>query len=185
MVLSKVVELGAQAPHGDDAPDAREDDMRWTAGLAIVLLTTNCWAQENGEFSDLIGVWAHNSAACSDYTSGKVDRLPDRASKTPYELIGICANGIDVLYQPVGCRTKASNVPGVRRIEVDSTCSVKDYEAEQGHFRIEVTGPNSISFHESDFTGNFSISGDYVRCERHYLCSERVNEIGGPAGGNR
>jgi len=33
VVLSKVVELGAQAPHGDDAPDAREDDMRWTAGL--------------------------------------------------------------------------------------------------------------------------------------------------------
>jgi hypothetical protein len=62
---------------------------------------------------------------------------------------------------------------------------VKDYDSEESHFRIEVSGPDSISFHEEDFTGNFSISGDYVRCERHYLCSERVNEIGGPAGGNR
>jgi hypothetical protein len=159
--------------------------MRWTAGLAIVLLSSNCWAQENGEFGDLIGVWAHNSAACSDYASGKVDRLPDRASKTPYELIGICANGIELLYQPVGCRTSASKVPGVNRVEVDSTCSVKDYDTERGHFRIEVTGPNSISFHESDFKGNFLISEDYVRCEHHYQCSERVNELSGAAGGNR
>jgi hypothetical protein len=159
--------------------------MRGIAGIAVVLFSANCWAQENGEFNDLIGVWAHNKVACSDYTSGKVDRLPDRASKTPYELIGICANGMDLLYQPVGCRTKISNVPGVSRIEVDSTCSVKDYDSEEGHFRIEVTGPDSIVFHEEDFTGNFSIRGDYVRCEHHYLCGERVNEIGGPAGGNR
>jgi hypothetical protein len=185
MVLSTVAELVPRTPHGNDPSDATEDDMRWTAGSVIVLFTANCWAQENREFNDLIGVWAHNSAACSDYTNGKVDRLPDRASKTPYELIGICANGIDLLYQPVGCRTNAANVSAVSKFEVDSTCSVKDYEAEQGHFRIEVTGPNSISFHESDFTGNFSIFGDYVRCEHHYLCSERVNEIGGPTGGNR
>ncbi len=70
--------------------------MRWRAALALVLFSTTCCAQENGEFNDLIGVWAHNSAACKDYTSGKVDRLPDRISKTPYELIGICANGIDL-----------------------------------------------------------------------------------------
>jgi len=80
--------------------------MRWLVRVALILFSTNCWAQENGGFNDLIGVWAHNSAACRDYTSGKVDRLPDRASKTSYELIGICANGIDLLYQPVGCRTK-------------------------------------------------------------------------------
>jgi hypothetical protein len=155
--------------------------MRWIAGIAIVFFATACWAQENGEFKDLVGVWAHTSAACSDYTSGKVDRLPDRVSKTPYELIGICTNGVELLYQPVGCRTNASNVEGVPRVEVDSLCSVKDYEPQGGHFRIEVNGPNSISFHEADFTGNFSISGDYVRYERHYLCSDRVNDIDAPA----
>jgi hypothetical protein len=58
---------------------------------------------------------------------------------------------------------------------------VKDYAPKGGHFRIEVNGPNSISFHEPDFTGDFSISGDYVRCERHYLCSDRVNDIDAPA----
>ena len=115
--------------------------MRWAATLALVLSCTACWAQEKGEFDSLTGVWAHNSAACRDYTSGQVDRLPDRTSKTPYELIGIYANGIDLLYLPVGCRTHASNVPGVSRVEVDSTCSVKDYDSEEGHFRIEVTGP--------------------------------------------
>jgi hypothetical protein len=159
--------------------------MKWIAGLAIVLLPSICWAQENGEFKDLVGVWAHTSAACTDYTSGKVDRLPDRVSKTEYELIGICTNGVDLLYQPVGCRTNATNVEGVPRVEVDSLCSIKDYAPEGGHFRIEVNGPNSISFHEKDFTGNFLISGDYVRCERHYLCSERVNEIDAPAEGKR
>jgi len=91
------------------------------------------------EFKDLVGVWAHTSAACSDYTSGKVDRLPDRVSKTPYELIGICTNGVELLYQPVGCRTNASNVEGVPRVEVDSLCSVKDYAPKGGHFRIEAT----------------------------------------------
>ena len=155
--------------------------MIWIAGLAIVFLSTTCLAQEKGEFKDLVGVWAHSSAACSDYTSGKVDRLPDRVSKTPYELIGICTNGVELLYQPVGCRTNASNVEGMPRVEVDSLCSVKDYAPKGGHFRIEVNGPNSISFHEPDFTGDFSISGDYVRCERHYLCSDRVNDIDAPA----
>ncbi len=159
--------------------------MRWTFGLTFLLLSAQCWAQENGGFNDLVGVWAHNSAACKDYTSGKVDRLPDRASKTPYDLIGICANGIELLYQPVGCQTKVSNVAGASRVDVHSTCSVKDYDPEEGHFRIEVSGPDSISFHEEDFTDNFAISGDYVRCEHHYLCSERVNEIGSPAEGNR
>jgi hypothetical protein len=113
--------------------------MRWIAGSAIVFLSTTCWAQEKGEFKDLVGVWAHTSAACSDYTSGKVDRLPDRVSKTPYELIGICTNGVELLYQPVGCRTNASNVEGVPRVEVDSLCSVKDYAPKGGHFRIEAT----------------------------------------------
>jgi hypothetical protein len=156
--------------------------MKWMAGIAIVLLGTACRAQESGEFNDLVGVWAHTSAACTDFTSGKVDRLPDRASKTPYELIGICANGMALLYQSVGCRTSATNAPAASGVEVDSLCSVKDYEPEGGHFRIEVNGPNSISFQETDFTGNFSISGDYVLCEHHYLCSERVNDIGAPAG---
>jgi len=94
--------------------------MRRPVSLALVLLTTNCWAQENGQFNSLIGVWAHTSAACRDYTSGKVDRLPDRASKTTYELVGICANGIELLYQPVGCQTKASNIPGISRVDVRS-----------------------------------------------------------------
>jgi hypothetical protein len=159
--------------------------MRWIAAIALMLSGAPCLAQENGEFKDLVGVWAHTRAACADYTSGKVDRLPDRASKTPYELIGICATGVDLMYEPVGCRTKAANVPGVKSVEVDARCSVKDYELENAHFHIEVEGPNSISFHESDFTGNFSIAGDYVRCEHHYLCSERVNEIEAPGESGR
>ena len=158
---------------------------RITSMTAIILLSTGCWGQENREFNELIGVWAHNDAACKEYTSGKVDKLPDRASKTPYELIGICANGLELLYQPVGCRTNASRIPDASEIEVHSSCSVKDYDSEKGHFRIEVSGPNSIAFHEPDFTGNFSISGDYVRCEHHYVCSDRVKEIGDSAGGNR
>jgi len=157
--------------------------MKRITGIAAVLLSTACWAEENGEFNDLVGVWAHTSAACTDFSSGKVDRLPDRASKTPYELLGICANGFDLLYQPVGCRTNATQAAGASTVEVDSLCSTKDYPPQGGHFRIEVKGQNAISFHETDFnTGYFWISGDYVRCEHHYQCSERVNEIETPAG---
>jgi hypothetical protein len=159
--------------------------MRWIAAIAIALLGTPCWAEENGKFGNLIGVWAHTSAACADFSSGKVDKLPDRASQTPYELVGICASGVDLLYQPVGCRTHATQDAGASKVEVDSRCSVKDHEPQAGHFRIDVGGPDSISFHEDDFTGDFAIAGDYVRCERHYTCSERVNELDSPAAGGR
>jgi hypothetical protein len=159
--------------------------MRWMAGIAVALLGAPCWAQENGKFTDLVGVWAHTSAACADYSSGKVDQLPDRASQTPYELVGICANGLDLLYQPVGCQTHATKAPGGNKVDVASNCSIKDYDPQAGHFGIDVGGPDSISFHEDDFTGDFSIAGNYVRCERHYTCSERVNELAPPAASER
>jgi hypothetical protein len=159
--------------------------MRWIAGIAIALIGSPCWAQDDGKFTDLVGVWAHTAAACADFTSGKVDRLPDRASQTPYELVGICANGIDLLYQPVGCRTDATKGASGNKVDVRSNCSVKDYEPQAGTFGIDVAGPDAIAFHEDDFTGDFSIAGDYVRCERHYTCSERVNELEAPPAGGR
>ncbi len=159
--------------------------MRWIAGIAIALVGAPCWAQEHGKFTDLVGVWAHTSVACAAFSSGEVDKLPDRASQTPYELVGICADGVDLLYQPVGCRTHATKGAGGSKVEVDSLCSVKDYEPQSGHFRIAISGPDSISFREDDFTGDFSIAGNYVRCERHYTCSERVNELDAPAASGR
>jgi hypothetical protein len=72
-------------------------------------LGTSCLAEEDegkpGEFRYLVGVWAPSKATCDKYERGAVDRLGDRASKTRYDLLGICSDGMELLYEAMGVGT--------------------------------------------------------------------------------
>lgn len=145
----------------------------WRAGAALLwfCLATGAGADPQSA-KDLIGIWAHSEADCQTKLSGQLDRGDlSRPEQTPYELVGFCKSGMELLYQPVYCATQ--EIEAVRGgYRWSGTCRVKDYDPRRLQFILKSNGSNAISFDERDFDGSdFSIDGSYVRCSLTYKCA--------------
>lgn len=125
--------------------------------------------------ADLQGSWARSKADCHADVAGKLARGDiDRVIATSYEMIGICREGIELLFQPQHC-TIQSAVPGAGGLTLSGPCQVKG-QPNPARFTITPLPSGAIRFNEQDFAQNyFSISGDYVRCSRAYTCTEPLD----------
>jgi hypothetical protein len=113
---------------------------------------------------DLTGIWAHSEADCKKFDTENPTTL-----KT-YELVGICNDGLDLMYQPVRCTASAA-VRRADKLHVAAVCWTKGLYQTRHSIGITIKGGDAISFNESDFDkAAFSITGDYVRCNRYYRC---------------
>jgi hypothetical protein len=136
-------------------------------------IATNVASTSSGDAaSNLLGIWAHSEADCQTKLSGRLDRDDlSRPERTRYELVGFCRHGMELLDQPVYCETEQikNQSSGYRW---SGRCEVKGDPFYPVSFRMRVTGANAISFNQNDFApGNFSISGNYVRCSLTYKCT--------------
>ena len=117
-----------------------------------------------GPLADLTGIWAHSSADCQLATNGALDKMSRFDSKR-YQVVGICGDGFDYLQRAFSCGalnvSKAADV-----LDVETSCTLKDYDAEKKHVHIKVRDTDSLQF----LDGEFEITGDYVRCTRSYSC---------------
>lgn len=112
-------------------------------------------------FANLIGTWAHTAEACKIETAEGLDNVTRRQS----EMIGICGNEVDLLYEAFRCTTETVDKVGAP-MELDMACRTKDYEPEKQHVQLKSIGTNALQFS----TPNFAIKGDYVRCSQAYSC---------------
>jgi hypothetical protein len=124
---------------------------------------------------ELTGLWAPSKAGCEAILSKEP---PPRSVAKHFGVIGICSNGLEMVYQPVSCSARdlgnKSNV-----ISIAAACRTKDYEPIPLRIRISVKNPNVISFSEEDFdTNQFSLEGAYRRCNHTYQCVSRSNTGG-------
>jgi hypothetical protein len=90
-------------------------------------------------------------------------------------LVGICNDGLDLMYQPVRCA--ASDV--VRRadkLHFAAVCWTKGLYQTRHSIGVTIKGGDAISFNEFDKV-NFSILGNYVRCNRYYRCDKQVRGL--------
>jgi hypothetical protein len=119
-----------------------------------------------GPLADLTGIWAHSSADCKLANSGALDKMTRFDSKQ-YQVVGICGNGFDYLQRAFSCGalnvSKAADV-----LDVETSCTLKDYDPEKKHIHIKVRDADSLQFLDSEF----EIRGDYVRCARSYSCDQ-------------
>jgi hypothetical protein len=87
------------------------------------------------------------------------------------------ADGLDLMYQPVRCA--ASDV--VRRadkLHFAAVCWTKGLYQARHSIGITIRGGDAISFNENDFDKDyFSISGNYVRCNRYYRCEKKYRGL--------
>ncbi len=145
-------------------------------GIALYCLAVYPACADDGPTSlaDLQGVWAHTPADCRRDLDGEWDRGEiDRVIATSFEKIGICPNGVEILFQPQHC-TATSVSATSSGLEVRGPCRVKGYHLD-ARFIIKRT-PFGISFNKDDFNANyFWIEGDYVRCSKSYSCTEPLN----------
>jgi hypothetical protein len=128
--------------------------------------------QSIDSLAEFKGIWAHSEADCALKTSGRLDADDvDRVTSSSYELVGICEDGIDLLYQPVNCGTSGA----VRQddlVELSAACRIKDYVADRRErVLIKVQDPDTILFADP----KFMVFGKYVRCTRSYSCDKAWN----------
>ena len=122
---------------------------------------------------EFTGIWAHSEADCEKKMSGALDKGDmDRVQTSSYELVGICENGLDMLYQPVNCGasqiTKQEDM-----IKFRAACRIKDYVSDkQDRVLLKVEGKNDILFADPDFM----VFGRYVRCSQTYTCEKAWNQ---------
>ena len=122
-----------------------------------------------GTLKAFTGIWAHSDDDCKKKMSGALDKGDlDRVQTSSYELVGICEDGLDMLYQPVNCL--ASDIGKQEDIvEFRASCRIKDYIAdERERVFIKVEDPDHIEFTDKDFM----VFGRYVRCSRSYACEK-------------
>jgi hypothetical protein len=115
------------------------------------------------------GIWAHSEDDCKKKMSGALDKGDlDRVQTSSYELVGICEDGLDMLYQPVNCL--ASDIGKQEDVvEFRAACRIKDYVADKRErVLIKVDDPDHIEFTDKEFT----VFGRYVRCSRSYECEK-------------
>ena len=144
-------------------------------GLLCVVAAADVAALEGqvespGTLKALTGIWAHSEDDCQKKMSGALDKGDlDRVQTSSYELVGICEDGLDMLYQPVNCGAfdiaKREDV-----IEFWAACRIKDYVADKRErVLIKADDPDHIEFTDKDFM----VFGRYVRCSRSYECENQ------------
>jgi formylglycine-generating enzyme required for sulfatase activity len=123
--------------------------------------------------TNLTGIWAHSAADCKVKLSGRLDRPDvDRVTSSSYELVGICGDGVDMLYQPVNCGASDIISQG-SQIQFAAACRIKDYVADRrNRVLIKVQDPDTILFADP----KFMIFGKYVRCTHAYACAKAWNK---------
>ena len=141
------------------------------------LLLSNALALEGpvesmDSFRDYVGVWAHSDADCQAKMSGRLDKDDvDRVTASSYELVGICADGIDMLHQPVNCGASGF-VKQEDLIEFSAACRIKDFvDDRRNRVLLKVQDADTILFADP----KFMIFGRYVRCSRQYTCDKSWN----------
>jgi hypothetical protein len=122
---------------------------------------------------ELTGIWAHSEEDCKMKMSGALDKGDlDRVQTSSYELVGICDDGLDMLYQPVNCGA-SDIVKQEELIEFRAACRVKDYVADKRErVLLKVGDSDHIQFADQ----NFMVFGSYVRCSRSYSCEKSWNQ---------
>jgi hypothetical protein len=103
-------------------------------------------------------------------TRGQLDHV-DRVTSSSYEIIGICADGLDLLHQAVSCGASFP-VKQDDLIEFSAACRIKDYVADRRErVLLKVQDPDTILVADTKFT----VFGKYVRCTRAYACDKSWN----------
>lgn len=126
-------------------------------------------AEDRENLKAFAGIWAHSEDDCKKKMSGALDKDDvDRVQTSSYELVGICEDGLDMLYQPVNCG--ASDIGKQKDvIEFRAACRIKDYVDDKAQrVLIKVEDPDHIEFIDKDFM----VLGRYVRCSRKYECEK-------------
>jgi hypothetical protein len=122
---------------------------------------------------DFTGIWGHSEDDCKKKMSGALDRGDlDRVQASSYELVGICDDGLDMLYQPVNCGASGI-VKQEDLIEFHAACRIKDYVADKRQrVLLKVEDADHIQFADQEFM----VFGKYVRCSRTYACEKSWNK---------
>jgi hypothetical protein len=122
---------------------------------------------------DFTGIWAHSEDDCKKKMSGGLDAGDlDRVQTSSYELVGICDDGLDMLYQPVNCGASGI-VKQHELIEFSAACRIKDYVADKRQrVLLKVEDSDHIQFADQEFM----VFGKYVRCSRSYACEKSWNK---------
>ena len=144
--------------------------------MLMLMLTSS--AAHAGSLKDFTGIWAPADGgavpadvACKKELASREHQNPSQ--RRPYELVGICERGIDILYQPVHCH--ASNVIGDgTSVQFDERCTTKGEYIDSFHSRIIMKGKRSIEFSRTPTQSGGGYSPDlkirYIRCNRAYSC---------------
>jgi hypothetical protein len=122
---------------------------------------------------DFTGIWAHSEADCEKKMSGALDKGDmDRVQTSSYELVGICENGLDMLYQPVNCGA-SEIIKEEDMIKFRAACRIKDYVSDKPErVLLKAEGKDDILFADP----NFMVFGRYVRCSQTYTCEKAWNQ---------
>ena len=142
--------------------------------VTSLLFVCNTTAQA-ASLKKITGIWAHSAADCKRDIAGSLKRGEiDRVTATSYEMVGICTNGLELLFQPHHCT--ASSIHKISGgLEFRGRCRVKDYQL-TSRFNISVKSSRVISFNKKDFDkAYFWIEGSYVRCTRSYVCGQPLD----------
>jgi hypothetical protein len=128
---------------------------------------------EGESLKDFTGIWAHSEDDCKKKMSGALDKGDlDRVQTSSYELVGICDDGLDMLYQPVNCGASGI-VKQNDLVEFSAACRIKDYVADKRQrVLLKVQDPDTILFADQEFM----VFGRYVRCSRTYSCEKSWNK---------
>jgi hypothetical protein len=133
------------------------------------LAATEGQSENPANLKAFTGIWAHSEDDCKKKMSGALDKGDlDRVQTSSYELVGICEDGLDMLYQPVNCG--ASDIGKQEDVvEFRAACRIKDYVADKRErVLIKIDNPDHIEFIDKDFM----VFGRYVRCSRSYECEK-------------
>jgi hypothetical protein len=116
--------------------------------------------------ADLTGIWAHSSEDCKLANSGALARMTRFDSKQ-YQVVGFCGARFEYLHEAFSCQGTDVKKSG-NDLDVETSCSLKDYDPQKKLIHIRVRNPDSLRFLDSEF----EINGDYVRCSTTYLCNQ-------------
>jgi hypothetical protein len=148
------------------------------AGLLCGAMASDASAIEGSvesvdSLKDFTGIWAHSEDDCKKKMSGALDAGDlDRVQTSSYELVGICEDALDMLYQPVKCGASGI-VKQEDLIEFRAACRIKDYVADKRQrVLLKVEDADHIQFADQDFM----VFGKYVRCSRTYACEKSWNK---------
>jgi hypothetical protein len=125
---------------------------------------------------EFTGVWANSAAACKAHHSGRI-QSKSQVTVSGFDLIGICKDAIDYLYQPASCGVseiiKRSNL-----VEFSAACEEKGQPLDPVTVTMKVRSQNEILFGDNE---SF-MSGRYLRCSKVYQCDRANDRYWSPKG---